>query len=136
MVSTVKKSQPKTLAACWRRNCRQLVPCRCAAGGTPAASSTKRLASWRPTATSSRRPPLPRLGSLLTRRPCGVARPGHSSAFSLRLDHHRACRRRIDRVLAAEPQPLALVPLRPNNGRRRTRSGGSAACGASVSTGC
>jgi hypothetical protein len=41
-VSTVKKSQARVLAACWRRKARQLGRSRCGAGGTPARASTLR----------------------------------------------------------------------------------------------
>lgn len=34
MVSTVRKSRASIVAACWRRNCRQLVPSRSGAGGS------------------------------------------------------------------------------------------------------
>jgi Homeodomain-like domain len=63
----------------------------------------ERLASWRLTATSSRRPPLPSLASLLTRSLCGAARHGRTSAFSLRLEHHRACRQRNRSHAATDP---------------------------------
>jgi hypothetical protein len=64
----------------------------------------ERLASWKLTATSSRRPLLPSLRWLLTRCRCGAARRGRGSPFSLRLEHHRAYHQRIDHMLATDPQ--------------------------------
>jgi hypothetical protein len=43
-VSTVKKSQASVVAACWRRNDRQVVCARCGAGGRPSRANTFRTA--------------------------------------------------------------------------------------------
>jgi hypothetical protein len=43
MVSTVKKSQATILAACWRRNARQVVVVRRGAGSSPCRPSVVRM---------------------------------------------------------------------------------------------